>query len=127
MNFVIQETISTGTVGAVPVAFAPMPVIGLRAAGAAALDDREPLHRGQVLLVGGTGGAVLDVVIEDVDFPLHAVGILHPELVLVGVAAVHAELLAHGQARRLHALHLDRKSTRLNSSHSQISYAVFCL
>src|SRR2546430_16934967 len=25
------------------------------------------------------------------------------------------------------ALHLDRKSTRLNSSHSQISYAVFCL
>src|SRR2546430_10326756 len=27
----------------------------------------------------------------------------------------------------LDALHLDRKSTRLNSSHSQISYAVFCL
>src|SRR2546430_11323301 len=25
------------------------------------------------------------------------------------------------------AQHLDRKSTRLNSSHSQISYAVFCL
>src|SRR2546430_13064403 len=25
------------------------------------------------------------------------------------------------------ACHLDRKSTRLNSSHSQISYAVFCL
>src|SRR2546427_7773135 len=35
--------------------------------------------------------------------------------------------------RLAHALHLlvgeraDRKSTRLNSSHSQISYAVFCL
>src|SRR2546430_5309077 len=28
----------------------------------------------------------------------------------------------HGQRRRA-----DRKSTRLNSSHSQISYAVFCL
>src|SRR2546430_4281826 len=32
---------------------------------------------------------------------------------------------------RAHLLHrsplLDRKSTRLNSSHSQISYAVFCL
>src|SRR2546427_12602340 len=28
-----------------------------------------------------------------------------------------------GRARR----HQDRKSTRLNSSHSQISYAVFCL
>src|SRR2546430_9564395 len=25
------------------------------------------------------------------------------------------------------SLYLDRKSTRLNSSHSQISYAVFCL
>src|SRR2546427_7321680 len=27
----------------------------------------------------------------------------------------------------LRSTHLDRKSTRLNSSHSQISYAVFCL
>src|SRR5256886_5038360 len=26
-----------------------------------------------------------------------------------------------------HPSHVDRKSTRLNSSHSQISYAVFCL
>src|SRR5438034_3787223 len=26
-----------------------------------------------------------------------------------------------------HAFHLDRKSTRLNSSHTVISYAVFCL
>src|SRR2546430_9194143 len=40
-----------------------------------------------------------------------------------------------GLGRRLGAAHLvelrqlrlDRKSTRLNSSHSQISYAVFCL
>src|SRR5256886_5454775 len=30
-------------------------------------------------------------------------------------------------ARDLDVLHQDRKSTRLNSSHSQISYAVFCL
>src|SRR2546430_4282883 len=30
---------------------------------------------------------------------------------------------SHGPPRRLE----DRKSTRLNSSHSQISYAVFCL
>src|SRR2546430_2946728 len=30
-----------------------------------------------------------------------------------------------GNAARL--IHRDRKSTRLNSSHSQISYAVFCL
>src|SRR2546430_11241559 len=31
------------------------------------------------------------------------------------------------QLVREHRQELDRKSTRLNSSHSQISYAVFCL
>src|SRR2546430_11744938 len=36
-------------------------------------------------------------------------------------AAASTVLRARVQARR------DRKSTRLNSSHSQISYAVFCL
>src|SRR2546430_10829209 len=36
-------------------------------------------------------------------------------------AARHFPLLTFGAARP------DRKSTRLNSSHSQISYAVFCL
>src|SRR2546427_2456278 len=36
---------------------------------------------------------------------------------------VQAEKLAEGML----ALYRDRKSTRLNSSHSQISYAVFCL
>src|SRR2546430_14218613 len=47
----------------------------------------------------------------------------------------HAEILARTFERAgVRALerdeaerHLDRKSTRLNSSHSQISYAVFCL
>src|SRR2546430_5704780 len=34
---------------------------------------------------------------------------------------------AGGFHRRTHPAQLDRKSTRLNSSHSQISYAVFCL
>src|SRR2546430_5848283 len=35
----------------------------------------------------------------------------------------------HGEGEQLHAGigRVDRKSTRLNSSHSQISYAVFCL
>src|SRR2546427_9329577 len=39
----------------------------------------------------------------------------------VPVADDPAAAAARGEARR------DRKSTRLNSSHSQISYAVFCL
>src|SRR2546430_11775641 len=32
-----------------------------------------------------------------------------------------------GEGYKAYVLSLDRKSTRLNSSHSQISYAVFCL
>src|SRR5688572_31694603 len=32
-----------------------------------------------------------------------------------------------GETRRQQRVQQDRKSTRLNSSHSQISYAVFCL
>src|SRR5499433_3883331 len=50
----------------------------------------------------GHGGLVLEIVVEVVDLPLHAVGVLDPELVLIGVAAVDAHLFAHGQARRLH-------------------------
>src|SRR2546430_13385930 len=43
-----------------------------------------------------------------------------------GDAARRRRGMRRGQAARL--LHAeDRKSTRLNSSHSQISYAVFCL
>src|SRR5438270_6976650 len=38
---------------------------------------------------------------------------------------VHYATHSAGEVRMLRCL--DRKSTRLNSSHSQISYAVFCL
>src|SRR5258707_10455363 len=38
------------------------------------------------------------------------------------------ELPPFGELRqRRHILEIDRKSTRLNSSHANISYAVFCL
>src|SRR5688572_31262899 len=54
-----------------------------------------------------------------------AVRRLHDDMVdLEGVEVVHQRAAA-GRARLLHRP--DRKSTRLNSSHSQISYAVFCL
>src|SRR2546430_12689503 len=45
---------------------------------------------------------------------------------LVDEEPVQAELL-HGLHELVELHGLDRKSTRLNSSHSQISYAVFCL
>src|SRR3989442_12621726 len=37
------------------------------------------------------------------------------------------ERLEHGVVERRARRHVDRKSTRLNSSHVRISYAVFCL
>src|SRR5205809_6078890 len=43
------------------------------------------------------------------------------------VAPVDLDLLAVGRGTREGPLRQDRKSTRLNSSHGYISYAVFCL
>src|SRR2546430_13644896 len=40
---------------------------------------------------------------------------------------IHGRARREAQGDRLGLELLDRKSTRLNSSHSQISYAVFCL
>src|SRR2546428_4995135 len=40
-----------------------------------------------------------------------------------GICTTPSLIPGHGQARSA----IDRKSTRLNSSHDQISYAVFCL
>src|SRR2546430_10218311 len=54
----------------------------------------------------------------------------HPnELVRVSAAAAYSEHSSELDrlVRILEAGTRDRKSTRLNSSHSQISYAVFCL
>src|SRR3712207_7419223 len=48
----------------------------------------------------------------------------------VAVGRVHHHHAAVGGAGDVHVVHAnagDRKSTRLNSSHANISYAVFCL
>src|SRR2546430_6985455 len=44
-----------------------------------------------------------------------------------GVASGHVVFSTTAGGRDTAAIARDRKSTRLNSSHSQISYAVFCL
>src|SRR5256886_3190622 len=51
------------------------------------------------------------------------------ELVLIFIALEISSISTYILAgfRRREAASRDRKSTRLNSSHSQISYAVFCL
>src|SRR5258708_13436201 len=58
-----------------------------RGAAGVALGQLEALRR------LGAGDLVLEIVVEVVDLPLDTVGILHPELVLVGVAAVDPHLL----------------------------------
>src|SRR3712207_7806008 len=45
----------------------------------------------------------------------------------VGLVEEHDVRVEHERAREPGALAQDRKSTRLNSSHANISYAVFCL
>src|SRR5689334_23669727 len=45
----------------------------------------------------------------------------------VGKARIGERILAAERSHQAVELRIDRKSTRLNSSHSSISYAVFCL
>src|SRR2546427_8611772 len=54
-----------------------------------------------------------------------AVQVERPHLSVVGTS--HVPWLQGVWTRSVAQLVRDRKSTRLNSSHSQISYAVFCL
>src|SRR5271163_5078066 len=50
---------------------------------------------------------------------------LHDALPILNILSFFREQNADGTAGHPHAV--DRKSTRLNSSHDQSSYAVFCL
>src|SRR2546427_5718024 len=62
-----------------------------------------------------------DLIFETGRFVLHLLRTDQFEL-------IHALGFVSGRTRdKLAAIPQDRKSTRLNSSHSQISYAVFCL
>src|ERR1035437_6832014 len=61
----------------------------------------------------------------------HPAGYLHSLVLSIAIERpVHCLLpknLARGPLAGFLARHIDRKSTRLNSSHANISYAVFCL
>src|SRR5258708_8628309 len=52
---------------------------------------------------------------------------LHDALPISPSSPAHPVTAEHDPVRIRHALESDRKSTRLNSSHQIISYAVFCL
>src|SRR2546421_392143 len=65
---------------------------------------------------GGTGTVSLTMVADTVP--------ANPSLVTFKVTITGIALVTSGGTQQAHR---DRKSTRLNSSHDQISYAVFCL
>src|SRR3712207_7361557 len=69
---------------------------------------RSPAALAQVALLHGVGGDLS--------------GQQRPDL-----REVRPEVLRMGDVLESEAEQLDRKSTRLNSSHANISYAVFCL
>src|SRR3712207_8045780 len=84
-----------------------------RSAEAAAAAARTP---GAKFIAGGTN--LLDLMKLQIEAPSHLVDIN-------GLALDKIEATPEGGVR-IGAL-VDRKSTRLNSSHANISYAVFCL
>src|SRR5947199_6304940 len=58
----------------------------------------------------------------------HAQAMSRQQLVYAGQRGlVPGEIAEHQIAKKIGAIDRDRKSTRLNSSHLGISYAVFCL
>src|SRR3712207_7805564 len=58
---------------------------------------------------------------------LHKLRVQHRHGGLVDLHVRHKPSHGSESLRDLHKLWVDRKSTRLNSSHANISYAVFCL
>src|SRR2546427_8170256 len=78
-------------------------------------------------VIGENLGALKSDAMVVLDGPMHASN--RPTLVFGNRGIAQATLTVYGASQELHSGHYgkDRKSTRLNSSHSQISYAVFCL
>src|SRR5437868_8772167 len=74
-------------------------------------------------------GAHIDLSAED-SFTLFEFAATHPrkqvEVLVHRAIAIRAVLTGFGQGTAIFAGLIDRKSTRLNSSHVSISYAVFC-
>src|SRR5262245_47532833 len=90
-------------------AWSPVTLPRLRGAvrrRAAGVRPGEGKLRRHIGLAGRHLRLVLEVVVQVVHLPLDAVRILDPELVLVGMAAVHTHLLAHRQPGRLDASEL---------------------
>src|SRR3712207_5364041 len=116
----------------VPIAAIPHAVDVLSCHGNVSADGSERRQRGLVVVSvdetilvlqvrGGVSG--LEPAIDD---EVAALVVDDVPAVLAQYAVVHGNFLGY-PVERLHGSSKDRKSTRLNSSHANISYAVFCL
>src|ERR1035441_8880192 len=86
--------------------------------------EQRPFPEVDVRLAGGTGDVGVRSQMDDGVVPVHGGLQTHR---LLHVAAHHAEARILQMCRVVPFTPGDRKSTRLNSSHLGISYAVFCL
>src|SRR2546427_1118097 len=84
---------------------------------------------GYLAYVTGTSKWILDIHPEDIYWCMADIGWItgHSYIVYGPLAIAATSVLYEGVPTFPDAGRPDRKSTRLNSSHSQISYAVFCL
>src|SRR2546427_1206929 len=105
---------------------APLSGVGARVQGLAVRIERSAVPRG-VEVESTRGDPRVDV--HDRGDLAPVLGVPSPglEIDLVHDLRVEQLVQAPGDARGDRDAVQDRKSTRLNSSHSQISYAVFCL
>src|SRR2546430_2582074 len=91
----------------------------------------EPLALGKAVLPYAEGNAILQTKFHQLDFVAAALGPAIAAAENGHALSLHKKSFGepdhHGRLASAADAHGDRKSTRLNSSHSQISYAVFCL
>src|SRR5438128_1432525 len=95
------------------------PIIGIAQTGS----DLSPCNRHHLELAKRVRDGILSAGGVPFEFPVHPI----QETGKRPTAALDRNLAYLGLVEILYGYPLDRKSTRLNSSHGSISYAVFCL
>src|SRR5690606_41313584 len=97
----------------------PVRSLGLRVVGRALVRRLRPVGSGDHLIDGGAAAPARAVAVAAVEVSARAGAVQRRR----GPKTRHAEGVRFARATGRE----DRKSTRLNSSHVKISYAVFCL
>src|SRR5699024_11845138 len=93
-----------------------------------AIDGTDEVDSNLHLIKGGGGSLVREKMVDMVADKFIVIADQSKMVKRLGNVAVPVEIVPYGwQATEKRLQQIDRKSTRLNSSHVSISYAVFCL